>query len=136
MRATSRGAVRLALMPFELATIDVADRSRLARISESLLVDLARDPARVEVIGPRTTARYHAAPFPDLEALARDLDVDYVLNARYLFDAGEAELIVELIRIADGAHPWVDRFDGAASAEEVISTVRAGVEPVLGARAR
>jgi DNA-binding winged helix-turn-helix (wHTH) protein/TolB-like protein len=137
VRREPRVATRLAIMPFELAASveESQGRSRLALISESLMVDLARDgDAGIEVIGPRTTAKYHGSPFPDLDALANDLEIDYVLNGRYL-EATAAEsppvLIVELIRLEDRAHPWVERFDGERSPQEIAATVRDGVRQVL-----
>ena len=36
------------------------------------------------MIGPQNHREYHGAPFPDLDALASDLELDYVLNGRYL----------------------------------------------------
>ena len=125
-----RVVTRLAIMPFELAASaePPMDRLRLALVSESLVVDLARDrDAGIEVIGPRTTAKYHGSPFPDLDALANDLAIDYVLNGRYLDAvAGESPpvLIVELIRLEDRAHPWVERFDGDQSPQGIAATVR------------
>ncbi|HUF57451.1 MAG TPA: winged helix-turn-helix domain-containing protein [Thermohalobaculum sp.] len=123
--------VRLAIMPFELAAVDAGDGSRLARISEWLVVELAREPSRLEVIGPRTTAAYHGTPFPDLSGLGRDLEIDYAINCRYLGEGGEPTLLVELIRLDDGAHPWVDGFGAARPWLEVAETVRAGVEDAL-----
>jgi DNA-binding winged helix-turn-helix (wHTH) protein/TolB-like protein len=132
-RREPRVVTRLAIMPFELAAgvEEPEDRSRLALISESLMVDLARDgDAGIEVIGPRTTAEYHGSPFPDLDALANDLEINYVLNGRYLEARGAESppvLIVELIRLEDRAHPWVERFDGERSPQEIAATVRDGV---------
>jgi DNA-binding winged helix-turn-helix (wHTH) protein/TolB-like protein len=143
IRLAVRGphATRLAIMPFELAAnVEAPERrSRLALVSESLMVDLARDrDAGIEVIGPRTTAKYHGSPFPDLDALANDLEIDYVLNGRYL-EATAAEsppvLIVELIRLEDRAHPWVERFEGERSPQEIAATVHDGVRQAI-ARSR
>jgi DNA-binding winged helix-turn-helix (wHTH) protein/TolB-like protein len=128
---------RLAIMPFELAATvaNAEDRARLARISEWLVAELARDRASpIEVIGPRTTASYHGSPFPDLDALVEDLDADYVLNDRYLEESPETPgnvLLVELIRLDDRAHPWVERFDSDRPWEEVARTIRDGVRAAI-----
>ena len=121
-------------MPFELAAGDAglaADAGvarDLAGISERLLVEAARRwPLRLEVIGPRSTAAYSSFPFPDLRALGRDLDIDYVLNARFLERDGEIQLIVELIRLADGAHPWARFFLLADGGEEIVQTTLTGI---------
>ena len=125
---------RLAIMPFELAAGDAglaADAGvarDLAGISERLLVEAARRwPERLEVIGPRSTAAYSSFPFPDLRALGRDLDIDYVLNARFLERDGEIQLIVELIRLADGAHPWARFFLLADGGDEIVQTTLTGI---------
>ena len=136
---------RLAIMPFELAVTgaNATDRARLARISEWLVVELAREDPRkeakesaapIEVIGPRTTARYHGSPFPDLDALVEDLEADYALNDRYLEASpgipGDV-LLVELIRLDDRTHPWVERFDAARPWEDVARTVHDGVRGAI-----
>ena len=128
---------RLAIMPFELAAgeADAEDRARLARISEWLVAELARENASpIEVIGPRTTAPYHGSPFPNLDALVEELNADYVLNDRYLEESPETPgniLLVELIRLDDRAHPWVERFDADRSWEEVARTIRDGVRAAI-----
>ena len=140
-RRSVNDGIRLAIMPFELAASAERseERSRLALVSETLLVDLARDDgAGLEVIGPRTTAKYHGSPFPDLDALVNELGIDYVLNGRYLEpppDSAPAEsapvLLVELIRLEDRAHPWVERFDGDGSPRDIAAAVEAGVRQTL-----
>jgi TolB-like protein len=128
---------RLAIMPFELAATEAntEDRARLARISEYLVAELARENASpIEVIGPRTTAIYHGSPFPDLDALVEALNADYVLNDRYLEESAETPgnvLLVELIRIDDRAHPWVERFDADRPWEEVARSVHDGVRMAI-----
>jgi DNA-binding winged helix-turn-helix (wHTH) protein/TolB-like protein len=126
---------RLAIMPFELAALQGTDqeRARLARISEWLVTELAAADTGIDVIGPRTTATYHGSPFPDLDALARDLDLDFVLNCRYLASVpGEpTTLLVELIRLDTRAHPWVNRFDGEQPWLEIATAVRDGVRNAI-----
>ena len=130
-------APRLAIMPFELAAAEAnaEDRARLARISEWLVAELAREtPSPIEVIGPRTTASYHGSPFPDLDALVEELNADYVLNDRYLEETPGTPgnvLLVELIRLDDRAHPWVERFDADRPWEEVARTVHDGVRAAI-----
>jgi DNA-binding winged helix-turn-helix (wHTH) protein/TolB-like protein len=134
-RRATHDTTRLAIMPFELAASveQVQERSRLALISESVMVDFA-DEGNLAVIGPRTTMKYHGSPFPDLDRLAKDLAVDYVLNGRYLEAASSGSppvLIVELIRLEDRAHPWVERFDGERPALEIAAVVGAGLRQAL-----
>ncbi|MGH9465538.1 MAG: hypothetical protein ACRD0X_07805, partial [Thermoanaerobaculia bacterium] len=104
----------------------------LARLSEWLLAEFAGGwGGRLDVIGPRSTAAYSAFPFPDLDRLADELAVDYVLNARFMRSEGERQLIVELIRLEDGAHPWAELFADASEWEAIAREVRAGVVTAL-----
>jgi hypothetical protein len=63
-RRAADDGTRLAIMPFDLAASaeQTQERSRLALVSETLMVDLARDGAGLEIIGPRTTAKYRGFP--------------------------------------------------------------------------
>lgn len=128
---------RLAIMPFELAVGDAAPAAdpdlgdELAGVSERLLAEAGRCwTERLEVVGPRSTAAYSSLPFPDLRALGRDLDIDYVLNARFLEREGEAQLVVELIRHSDGAHPWV-RFFPRADDTGIVAATLSGIADAL-----
>lgn len=132
--ATPTPPVRLAIMPFELQWPAGAQAADLARISEWLLAETAtRWRPGVEVVGPRTTARYRGVPFPDLERMAEELSVDYVLNARPLHpdEGGELQLLVELIRLDDRSHPWVELYDETSEWQTVATDVRDGVEGVI-----
>ena len=104
--------IRLAIMPFELAATREPTRLDMTRIGEWLLAETAtRWRGRVEVIGPRTTVGYLSQPLPQLARMADELHVDYVLNARTVEDTEKAAILVELIRLSDGAHPWVEWFE-------------------------
>jgi len=128
---TASHPIRLAIMPFELATEDGRSEN-LARLTEWLLVELVGGLAeQVDVVGPRSTAQYSAFPFPDVRRLADDLAIDYVLNARFLERNGESLLIVELIRLKDGAHPWVELFTDTSSWRAIAEEVRDNVIEAL-----
>lgn len=125
-------AIRLAIMPFERAG-EGGGSDELARISERLVADLSGGRGgRLQVIGPRSTAAYSAFPFPDLDRLADELAADFVLNARLLEHEGDGRLIVELIRLEDGAHPWAELFPGTRAPDAIARTVRDGVVTALG----
>jgi len=127
--------LRLAIMPFELAAQDASIGLDLATVSESLVVELAHEDG-LEVIGPRSTAAYSRFPFPELRRLADELEVDYVINARLLEGDSRPQLIVELIRLSDGAHPWVERFSPPWSSTTLAASVRSGVTTTLAGKRR
>lgn len=122
--------VRLAIMPFELAAPDGALTDALAGVSETVLAELV-EGGGLAVVGPRSTREYEGSPFPDLDRLAAELDVDYVLNARFLDAERNALLLVELIRLSDRAHPWAHRYAPPwrwrETAEEISSRVSAAI---------
>jgi len=132
---TANRPTRLAIMPFELAAADDAAGRELAVVSESLVVDLARE-RDLEIVGPRFTAIFTGSPFRDLLRMAEELDVDYVINARLLSEANGPRLIVEMIRLRDGAHSWVESFSPFSSSQSVAASVRSGVAAVLAADPR
>ncbi len=117
------GPVRLAVVPFGAA----AEGQRgddLERLGEWLLAQFVEGRTEVlEVVGPRTTASYSGFPFPDLEALEEELDIDFVLNARPFEEDGERQLIVELIRLSDGAHPFARFYETERPWREIGSEV-------------
>ena len=118
-------------MPFELSA-EGGESADLARLSEWLVAEFAGGwGGKLDVIGPRSTAAYSAFPFPHLDRLADELAIDYVLNARFMSHEGERRLIVELIRLDDGAHPYAELFADAGSWEAIARAVRAGVVDAL-----
>ena len=135
-RGNKRGVVdlpiRLAVVPFQLAA-EGPRGDELERLGEWLLAELVEGRTDVlEVIGPRTTVAYSSFPFPDLRAMEAELDVDYVLNARPFEDEdGARELIVELIRLSDGAHPVARFYEDERSWREIGDDVLAGVLEAL-----
>ena len=62
---------------------------------------------------------------------ANELEVDFVLNARALEREGNTHLIVELIRIEDGDHVWVEYFEDLAPWSELSLAIRDGVAETL-----
>lgn len=126
-----RQPIRLAIMPFERGGPAAGSEDR-ALVSEWLVAELADGRGdRLEVIGPRSTAGYSALPFPQLDRLAADLAIDFVLNARAFARDGEQGLLVELIRLDDGAHLWAEFFTGERSWQAIARRVEERVVEAL-----
>jgi DNA-binding winged helix-turn-helix (wHTH) protein/TolB-like protein len=99
--------VRIAIMPFEAPIAEwVLDR----------LSQLAGQSAGI--IGPTTTTAY-AASDDGLRRLATDYRVDYIVNGRPVEADGKTLLLVEVIRVADGVHVWVRRYDDLADRRRI-----------------
>ncbi len=129
-RTAAPATPRLALLPFTPPT-GIAPIADPERVVQRLLLDLGRNPGRLELIGPTTTAAYGSDP-ASLRRLIADLRPDYLINVRYLQDETESPMLVELIRAADGAHVWVERYGPAAGAERIAAEVTAAVRARLG----
>ncbi len=131
-RPAATGApVRLAIMPFELAA-EGERGADLAQISEWLVAELGGDvDGGIEVVGPRSTGAFSSFPFPDLDRMSGELQVDHVLNARLLERDGETQLIIELIRLSDRAHPWVELYEDPSDWRAIAREVSDGVRTVL-----
>ena len=134
-------APRVAVMPFgEAAPEHGVELAPLFEdISQHLVAAFAADGLeRVEVIGPSTTHAYLGSRFPQLDRLREELDAQYVINAFALGDAAasaQTELLIELIRLDDGAHPWVDSFglDEVEDPARVAGAIEEAVRAILSA---
>lgn len=121
--------VRIAIMPFE------------APIAEWVLDQLSQlAGTSVGIIGPTTTSAYAAAE-GGLRRLATDYRVDYIVNGRKVEADGEMRstsakatadgLLVEVIRVADGVHVWVRRYDDLADRRSIGEDISRHVAGVL-----
>jgi len=121
--------LRIAIMPFE------------APIAEWVLDHLSQLADRsVGIIGPTTTSAY-AASEGGLRRLAADYRVDYIVNGRKVEADGEMRstsakatadgLLVEMIRVSDGVHVWVRRYDDLADRRRIGEDISRHVAGVL-----
>lgn len=116
------GVVRLAILPFDTPTMEQADARDAARLAEHLLAELTQALGpRGDVIGPRST-RPMRDEGQDVRSLARGLDASYLLNLRTIETATRPEFLLELIRVEDGRHVWVERYDRLPEDSARIST--------------
>ena len=111
--------VRIAIMPFEAPIAEwVLDRlSQIAGPSAG-------------IVGPTTTSAY-AASEGGLRRLATDYRVDYIVNGRPVDADGKVLLLVEVIRVSDGVHVWVRRYDDLADRRRIGEDVSSHVAAVL-----
>ena len=62
------------------------------------------------MLGPRST-RPLRDDGHDVRSLSRELDASYLLNLRPIETQTRPEFLLELIRVQDGRHVWVERYD-------------------------
>ncbi len=99
----------LAVLYFEVLSADPGDAFLAAGLTEDLIVDFTR----VEEV--RVTSRAEVMPYRDRvvppRTLARELNVDYVLQGSVRRAGNRARISAQLIRAADGHVLWAERFD-------------------------
>jgi TolB-like protein len=88
-------------------------------VAESALESLSTIAGdTVEIVGPTTTSAYGRSG-DDLQRLAADYRIDFVLNGRSLTAGAAPYLLAELIRVSDGAHVWVRPYESLADRRHV-----------------
>ncbi len=100
---------RLAVLPFEMLSVDPDDAYLATGLVEDLIVDLSR----VERL--RVASRGEVAPYADRtvppRTLARELSADYVLTGSVRRHDNRARISAQLARCSDGHLLWAERFD-------------------------
>lgn len=129
--APDGGARSVAIMSFRPAD-DLDLEGDPVAIAEHILLRLGQvDVERLAVVGPTTTESYGSG-LGAVRQLAETITVDYVLNGRWLPGDARPELLVELIRVVDGAHVWVKRFEPESDYEAVAEQAATATLAVLG----
>jgi serine/threonine protein kinase/tetratricopeptide (TPR) repeat protein len=102
-------ATRLAVLPFRMLRPD-PDRDFLGpSLADAIVMSLAGIRSLV-VRSTATTARF-ATPTPDLEAMARELDVDVVLLGTVLAAGDRCRASVQLVEAPSGRVMWSGEVD-------------------------
>lgn len=99
--------VRIGIMPFlpDASSHPFAENDIAFQLLEKL-TNQYQD--MFEVIGPTTTEGYTDSTMSDL---ATELELDCILNGRFVTGENEGRLLAEVIRASDGAHIWVKYYD-------------------------
>ena len=109
MMPAATATPRLAVLYFEVMSSDPDDAFLAAGLTEDLIVDLAR------VEGLRVAARGEVQPYRGHDrpprTVAREMNVDYVLQGSVRRAGPRARISVQLVRASDGHATWAERFD-------------------------
>ena len=130
--------VRIAVVPFDNET-GVASYDRLAQtLTDATVARLAGRPDRLAVVGNAAALRGPRL-FRDVAAIGTALDVSHVVLGQVQEIGGQLRITAHLIRVADQAHVWAQRFepsaaDAATLDKDVSRTVAAAVDARLFAR--
>jgi TolB-like protein/DNA-binding winged helix-turn-helix (wHTH) protein/Flp pilus assembly protein TadD len=105
------GQARLAVLPFANLTGDQEQQFFVDGLHEEMIFRLGRmQPQRLAVV-----ARTSVMPYRDgshtIAAIARDLDVDYVLEGSVRRAGERFRITAQLIRADDESHLWTETYD-------------------------
>jgi len=108
--ASARGAIRaIAVLPFRNVSQDPAQDYFADGMTEAVISDLARIKA-LRVIS-RTSAMQYKGTTLSLPEIARELNVEAILEGSALLVGGRVRLTVQLITARTDETLWADRYD-------------------------
>ncbi|MET1026491.1 MAG: adenylate/guanylate cyclase domain-containing protein, partial [Dongiaceae bacterium] len=101
----------LVVLPFENLSDDAQQGYLSTGITEDLTTDLARIPGLFVI--SRTAAANYSSKGIQPTAVARELNVRYLLEGSVRRVGDQLRINIQLIDGATGLHKWAERFDGA-----------------------
>lgn len=105
------GRLMLAVLPFENLTGDAGQEYFSDGLTEEMITQLGRlDPQRLGVIARTSVMTYKHSP-QQVDRVARDLGVQYVLEGSVRRDSGKVRITAQLIRASDQTHLWAHEYD-------------------------
>jgi TolB-like protein/DNA-binding winged helix-turn-helix (wHTH) protein/Tfp pilus assembly protein PilF len=111
VQPTADRRVMLAVLPVQNLT-GTPDQEYLADgLTDEVIADLGRlNPERLGVIA-RTSAMVYKQGNKSIQQIARELNVDYVLEASLRQGSGQIRFTAQLIRTQDQTHVWAQNYD-------------------------
>lgn len=110
-RKTADRKTRLLILPLENLGGDPAQDYLADGFSEEMITQLARlQPERLAVIA-RTTAMYYKGTHKRVDQIARQLDVDYVLEGSVRRSSDQVRIAAQLINAKEQTHVWAQSYD-------------------------
>ncbi len=103
-------ATKLAVLPFANLTGDPGQAYFSDGLTDELITQLGRLHPQLQVIARSTSAQYATQTSP-IEALGRDLGVDYVLEGSARREGDRVRISATLIQVRDATQRWSQTFD-------------------------
>jgi len=134
---TDAGRLIVAVLPFANLTGDPRQDSFIDGLTAEMIVHLGRvDPRRLGVIS-RTAVMSYKAGQQQVQRIAHDLGVKYVLEGTVRQFSGGVRVTAEMIQVADQTAVWTREYDRDPSRlielqTEIARDVTAQVEATLG----
>jgi TolB-like protein/DNA-binding winged helix-turn-helix (wHTH) protein/tetratricopeptide (TPR) repeat protein len=136
------GAIRsIAVLPLENLSRDPAQEYFADGMTDELITSLAHLPT-LKVISRSSVVRYKGTNKP-LREIARELNVDGVIEGTVLRSGNRVRITAQLIRASTDQHLWAETYEGNvedvlrlqdAVARAVVAEIRVKVGPEEGAR--
>ena len=105
------GRSMLAVLPLENLTGDPAQDYFSDGLTEEMIARLGRtDPQHIGVIA-RTSVMHYKHTQERLDQIARELEVQYVLEGSVRRDSGKVRITAQLIQVKDQTHIWSRQYD-------------------------
>jgi TolB-like protein/DNA-binding winged helix-turn-helix (wHTH) protein/Tfp pilus assembly protein PilF len=107
----SGGRTMLAVLPFENLTGDAGQEYFSDGMTEEMITQLGSfDPEQLGVIA-RTSVMHYKHSREQLQQIARELGVQYVLEGSVRRDVGRIRITAQLIQVRDQTHLWARQYD-------------------------
>lgn len=129
--------VRLVVLPFENLTGDPKQDYLVRGIVEEITAQLGSiEPVALAVVG-RTSAEAVSTHGWRIDQIAKQLDVDYLVEGSVRREGNQLRITAQLIRSADMAHVWAESYDRDAMKlftveEQVAANIAREVNLALG----
>ena len=104
-------AVRMAVLPFVNLSGDPEQQYLSDGFTQEMITQLGKlHPEGLSVIARTSVMRYKGGDTP-IDQIARELDVDYILEGSTQREAGRVRIAVDLIDVGKQTQLWADSFD-------------------------
>ena len=108
-RVPGDGKARVAVLPFDDFSKGEDDGYLSDAIAEGVITELARSPY-FSVIARNSSFRYRDTS-PDVREIARELNVDYIVEGSQQKKGEKLRVTAQLIDAHDGSHVWAHTYD-------------------------
>ena len=135
----SGGRTMLAVLPFENLTGDTGQEYFSDGMTEEMITRLGSlEPYQMGVIA-RTSVMHYKNSQEELQQIARELGVQYVLEGSVRRDAGRIRINAQLIQVRDQTHLWARQYDRETKdllvvQSEIASEISNEIQRALGER--
>lgn len=122
--------IRVAIMPFKTNKAGFEPMGN-GEIGVDLLELFAADMNAIDLIGPTTTEDFLVQNI-SLKEMTQQIDVDFIVNGKFLPIDGRKRVLVEIIRARDGSHVWVKSFGPATTNREIATLTSQALRDQIG----